>query len=362
MANRPSLTAYANAEPVLDQGEEDSARLGAVAEVPLKTRGGRRVLVLGAGFIGASVVRALLDCGHTVTALTRSAPVPQRKRLLEGCSVVVSEPPWHEALPGLLADAEDLIYCVGSSTPIESEVGPADDISAVLPPLVHLLELVKLHPATRLTFISSGGTVYGNVSSLPISEDAPTRPISSYGILKLACEHYIGMYTDVHGIASRILRVTNPYGPTQDDAHGQGLIARLFKCARTGEPVTLVDWGRAIRDYVHVDDLALAVVRSVESDELPAVINLGSGVGHTSRQVANMVCEIAGRPLEVRLAPPRGYDVKANVVNIARAQRYLGVEPRSLRQGLEETWGLLTAQMDLRDVSDYRRARGGTGA
>jgi UDP-glucose 4-epimerase len=302
---------------------------------------GRRVLLLGAGFIGSSTTRALLDRGHSVVVLTRSRPRHNREELLRGATLVVSEPPWLDVLPNLIANADDLIYCVGSSTPVESEADPANDISAVLPPLVWVLELIRLQPTTRLTFLSSGGTVYGNAASLPISEDSPTRPISSYGILKLACEHYIGMYTDVHGVVSRILRVSNPYGPTQDSGRGQGLVARLFECAQTGDPVTLVDWGKAVRDYLHIDDLAAAIAQSVDCDDLPAIMNVGSGTGHTAREIAESVCDVTGRGFDIRLEPPRAYDVDVNVLDITRAREHLGLAPRDLRQGLTETWSVV---------------------
>lgn len=283
---------------------------------------------------------ALIDRGHSVVAVTRSQPRPDRERLLEGARVVVSEH-WLEVLPNLLADADDLMYCVGSANPTESEVDPARDISAVLPPLVRVLELIRLHPSTRITFLSSGGTVYGDNPSLPLSEQAVTQPISSYGILKLACENYIHMYAQLHDVDARILRVSNPYGPTQDSSGGQGLIARLFRNAVRGEAVVLFGGGKAVRDYLHVDDLAAAMAGSLAVDQLPRVLNIGSGVGHSSREVVDLVAEATGASFEIRLDPPRGYDVYANVLDVSVAKGALGYRTRDLEQGLRDTWTAL---------------------
>jgi UDP-glucose 4-epimerase len=300
----------------------------------------RRVLVLGAGFIGSAVVPALIERGHAAVALTRSHPRPEREQLLEQARVVVSEH-WLQALPNLLADADDLIYCVGSASPTESEVDPARDISAVLPPLAKVLELLRLHPSTRLTFLSSGGTVYGDNPALPISEQAPTQPISSYGILKLACENYIHMYAQLHDVEARILRVSNPYGPTQDSSTGQGLVARLFRNAIRGEAVVLFGGGKAVRDYLHVDDLGAAIAGSLSVDQLPRVLNIGSGVGHSSLEVVELVAEATGADFEIRLDPPRGYDVRANVLDVSVAKGAIGYTARDLEQGLRDTWAVL---------------------
>ena len=300
----------------------------------------RRVLVLGAGFIGSAVVPALTDRGHSVVVVTRSHPAPARELLLGEARVVVSEH-WLEVLPNLLADADDLIYCVGSASPTEAEVDPARDISAVLPPLVKVLELLRLHPSTRLTFLSSGGTVYGDNPALPLSESAPTKPISSYGILKVACENYIHMYAQLHSIDARILRVANPYGPTQDSRTGQGLVARLFRNATRGEAVVLFGGGKAVRDYLHVDDLASAMAASLAVDQLPRVLNIGSGVGHSSLELAQLVGEITAANFEIRFDPPRSYDVQANVLDVSVAKAAIGYRTRDLEQGLRDTWAVL---------------------
>ncbi len=321
----------------------------------------RRVLVLGAGFIGSAVVPALIKQGHSVVAVTRSQPRPEREALLDQARVVVSEH-WLKALPTLLVEADDLIYCVGSASPTQSEVDPARDISAVLPPLVRVLDLLRLHPSTRLTFLSSGGTVYGDLPTMPISEQAPTQPISSYGLLKLACENYIHMYARLHDVDARVLRVSNPYGPTQDASTGQGLVARLFGNAVSGDAVVLFGGGEAIRDYLHVDDLAAAIAGSLAVDQLPSVLNVGSGVGHSSLEVVELVKQVTGADFDIKFDPPRCYDVHANVLDVSAAKRTIGYPIRSLEQGLRDTWAALqqmgAAVARPRAVVPLRRADG----
>jgi UDP-glucose 4-epimerase len=327
--------------------------------VTLSSCDGRRVLILGGGFIGAATTSALVSRGANVTVLTRSEPPAWRRPLLAGATVVIGDAGRMDTLASLLAGVDEVVYALGSSTPVESEMDPAGDISSVLPPLVRVLELIRLQPSTRLTFMSSGGTVYGNSGELPLKEDAPTRPVSSYGILKLACENYIAMYSDVHAVPARVLRVSNPYGPGQSWAHGQGLVARLMHCAGTGETATLFGWGKAVRDYLHIDDLATAVARAVTCDELPPVVNVGSGVGHRSVEVARLIREITARDFEIRLDLPRGYDVDANILDVSVATRHLGLKARDLRTGLRDMWSAQDPTLTLVERTATFGASGG---
>jgi UDP-glucose 4-epimerase len=299
---------------------------------------GQQVIVLGGGFIGAATARVLLDTGARVAVVTRSEPIPRRRRLIEGAELVIADVERIEVLTNLIADADQVVYAVGSSTPAESEADPAGDIGNVLPNFVRVLELIRAHPSTRLTFLSSGGTVYGNVMKLPIPETAATLPISSYGILKLACEHYLLMYAAVHGIDGLILRLSNPYGPGQDGTRHQGVIAHLLRSALTGEAVTLYSWGKTVRDYIYIDDLADLVAQAVRRRNLPPVVNIGSGTGHSTYEVAELAREVTGSAFEIRTERPRGCDVDTNVLDVSVLREHVAFAPRSLREGLADTW------------------------
>lgn len=296
------------------------------------------MVVVGGGFIGSAVARGLLDRGDAVTVITRSEPVALRASIMAGSAITIGDASRMEVLAPAISCADRVVYALGSSSPAESELDPAGDISLVLPPLVRLLELLRLRPQIKLTFLSSGGTVYGNAAELPIAETALTRPISSYGILKLACEHYIGMYQDVHGVQASILRVANPYGPGQIWGSTQGIIARLMRPEATTAPIPLYDHGQTVRDYIHIRDLSDAVARAVHAEQLPNVLNIGTGVGHTTREVVDMLAEVTGHAFTTIDFEARDSDVRANVLDISQARHYLGLDPRPLKTGLLETW------------------------
>lgn len=296
------------------------------------------VLVLGAGFIGAAVARALLEHGCDVVVLTRSEPDARRRTELAGASVVVGDATDSGTLASALRGVDEVVYAVGASSPVESDLDPAGDVAVVVPPLIRLLELLRLRPRVRLTFFSSGGAVYGNQRRLPVPESAPARPISSYGIIKLTCEQYIGMYTDAYGVSSTILRVGNAYGPFQPVSRGQGVIARLVRSAMTGEAVPMFGLDGAIRDYVFIDDVAQVAARLACRRERPRLLNVGTGVGHPLREVLALVRDVSGRAIPARPLEPRSFDVTASVLDVAALRSVLPFTPTALRAGVERTW------------------------
>lgn len=297
----------------------------------------RRVLVLGGGFIGSAVARALLVRGHSVVVLTRSQPSPQRTVLMHGAELVIASPNESDQVLPLLSEVDDVLYAVGSSNPARSEMAPAAEVVENVPPLVWLLELVRQHPHARLLFLSSGGTVYGNALQVPTPENSPLRPISSYGIAKSTCESFLSMYSEVHGISTHSLRVSNPYGPGQPGLT-QGVVARMLHCARTGESLTLFGYGKAVRDFIYIDDLATVITSLVETADLPLTLNVGSGIGTSTSEVVELVREITGRSLAVHMQPSRTSDVNAAVLDVTRLTSLVTLPGRSLREGITMTW------------------------
>jgi UDP-glucose 4-epimerase len=298
----------------------------------------KRVLVLGAGFIGANVVRVLVEAGHHVDVITRSAPRPEVAPLLDGATVILGDVASMSAVAGPLAGADHVVYAVGSSSPIESDLNPADDVAAVVPPVIRLLELLRLRKSVGMTFLSSGGALYGNVASSPTAEETLPAPISSYGILKLTTEKYLQMYADLYGIQVRILRIANAYGPGQPWTKGQGIVARLMRCALTGEVFPIFGSGENVRDYVYIDDIAQVVAGLIASRDGQRVLNVGSGEGYTILDLVRIVEEQSGRPINVEFHESRYFDVRSIVLDIQRLRQTLPFSPVDISSGLRRTW------------------------
>lgn len=239
----------------------------------------------------------------------------------------------------------DVVYHLASSTvPGTSNADPLADIEGNLAATVRLLERMRHIGTRRIVYFSSGGTVYGNPLRLPIAEDHPTDPISSYGVVKLAVEKYLQMYQRLHGLAPLILRPSNPYGPRQGTAGIQGVIAAfLDRCSR-GEPVRMWGDGSVVRDYVFVTDLAALAVKA-GSTGTTGIYNVGSGQGHSINQILDALARVLGTAPMVDRQPGRTFDVSKVVLDISRARQAFDWQPEvSLDEGLARTWAWIRSR------------------
>lgn len=286
----------------------------------------RRALVVGAtGFIGARLVSALRDRGDAVVGAGRAAAPPVALGGIDWVRFALGD-----AAP-LAAELTrcDVVYHLACTTvPARSDLDRCADVRNNLLGTVDLLDACARAGVPRIVFLSSGGAVYGSARSLPIPETAPTEPISSHGIVKLAIEKYLAAYERQHGIAAVALRVANPFGPGQTGLAGQGAVGVFLRRALTGEPIEVWGSGAAQRDYLFVDDVVDAILRASDYGGPERVFNVGSGSGRTLLDVICAVERAVGRPVERRFRSAPASLVEHNVLDCARAARELRWEPR----------------------------------
>ncbi|HEX9427487.1 MAG TPA: UDP-glucose 4-epimerase GalE, partial [Candidatus Polarisedimenticolia bacterium] len=206
-----------------------------------------------------------------------------------------------------------------------------------------------------LFVLSSTAAVYGEPVVLPMREDHPNRPTNPYGETKLALEKALHWYHAAHGMSFAALRYFNAAGATEDGRLGEDhdpethLVPNVLRSAVSGSPVAVfgTDYathdGTAIRDYVHVEDLADAHLRALDrlaSHGGALTYNLGNGTGFSVRQVIEAAGRVTGRPIPTRAAPRRPGDPESLVASSDRARSELGWAPRfaSLESILETAW------------------------
>lgn len=294
-----------------------------------------KVLVLGGnGFIGSHVVDHLLAAGHKVRVFDRS-PEHYRKPLKHVEYRLGSFDDTFqvaEALQGMDA----VCHLINTTVPGTSNLDPVADVESNLISTLELLEQMRKKKLYRILYLSSGGTVYGNPESSPISESHPLNPISSYGIVKMAIEKYLYMYQQLYGLQPVILRPANPYGPRQGHAGVQGLIGTLLGKVLADEALEIWGDGSVVRDYIHVSDLARLCVGALES-KVCGVFNGGSGVGHSINEIVSLICETTGEQLKTNYLEGRAFDVKEVVLDISRAKETFGWQPEiSLADGIKD--------------------------
>lgn len=278
------------------------------------------LLLGGTGFIGKALAMRLHQEGQTVHALGRNEV---------------------RMLPRLLPHCHTVVHLASATTPGTSSAQPAlEQVNIEL--TYQLVKCLQLQPDTHLIYFSSGGTVYGNPSQLPLCEDSAIAPISPYGVAKVAQEN-ICQDLRSHGNAVTILRPSNAYGPGQTAKTGFGLVRTLLEHAHLGTTLDIWGDGTNVRDFIYIDDIIDATFRLTFQRNDSGTYNLGSGLGYSVNQVKSLVEQVTGLPVKTTYHAARKIDVRAVVLDSTRLCARLGWEPKvSLTQGIGRILGINT--------------------
>jgi UDP-glucose 4-epimerase len=323
----------------------DWASFGADVSLPCMTNEkaahrGATVIFGGAGFIGSHLAEELLEDGYSVKLFMRSEAGRSLPESLRRRVTILSGDFMNEAdVSRALADCEIAIHAVSSTIPASSNQAPAFDVETNLVPTLRFLDEARRRGVKRVVFLSSGGTVYGRTTRLPISEEAPTFPLCSYGIVKVALEKYLHMYADLYGLGHTIVRLSNPYGERQSSNRRQGAVAVFLERIARGEAIHVFGDGSVVRDYIYIKDATRAVRLLLGSSNGDGVFNVGTGKGTSLSQLIDQIRSVTGRPFEVRTSPGRPVDVPANVLSFDKLSHATGWAPEwNLAEGVARTW------------------------
>jgi UDP-glucose 4-epimerase len=297
------------------------------------------LLAGGTGFIGSALAKYLVHRGHAVRTASRTVAAhalsqpTQLEHFCRDMSRVSPDDPVFDGVTGVV----DLM---ATTSPARSMIDVSRDLAANLVPSINLLECIRARRIPKHVFISSGGTVYGVPRRLPVSEDEPTNPISSYGVMKLALEKYAAIYCSSIDCRWYALRMSNAYGLDQLSGTEIGVIANFVRRHARGEGVEIWGDGSIIRDYVFISDVVEGICKMLESDRVDSgPYNLGSGTGHSLLQVIDSITRISGVRIAVNFLAARTVDVPAVVLDIARITNAIGWRPRvSFEEGVGLMW------------------------
>lgn len=294
------------------------------------------ILVIGGtGFIGTHIVDYLLQASHTVHILSRSGETLRSP--VKGVSYHSGSLLDTERLSTALEGIDAVIHCASSTVPSTANKNPKADIETNLLGLVGLLKAMREREIKRLVFLSSGGTVYGVPQMLPIPETHPLKPISSYGIVKVAMENYIYMEQQLHGLRPIVLRASNPYGPRQGGNGVQGVIGTFLRKTLHNEPIEIWGDGSVVRDFIYITDLAELVQKIIASDRV-GTYNAGNGVGHSLNQIVDVMRQATNITIDPIMIDGRPYDVPKSVLDISLAKQHFDWTPRtSLLDGMKDS-------------------------
>jgi nucleoside-diphosphate-sugar epimerase len=326
-----------------------------------------RYLVTGcAGFIGSHLTDRLLADGHEVVgvdAFTDYYDRSAKERNLIGAR----RSPRFELAEGELTtlsldhilEGVDVVFHQAAQAGVRASWGSRFATYTQLNVLAtqHLLEACTQLPALMRFVFASSSSVYGNVTSLPVSEEVTPRPVSPYGVTKLAAEHLCLLYHANFGLPVVALRYFTVYGARQ---RPDMAFHRFIRAAFAGEPLTIHDDGLQTRDFTHVSDVVRANLLAAQHDvAIGRVYNIAGGSRVTVRHVLTMLEEEIGREFRVSYGPAQAGDVRDTYAGITRARRDLGYEPAvDLASGLrdEVKWYARNVQ-GVRSVESAGRAR-----
>lgn len=297
----------------------------------------KKALVIGgAGFIGSHVVDSLQAHGIRVRVYDRRPE--QFRPLLPEVEYVQGDLADATMLYEALDGVDAVVHLSSATVPSTSNLDPVADINGNLVNTVRLLEVMRGLPVNKLVYLSSGGTVYGVPEQEPVREDHPLRPISSYGIVKVAIENYLYMEHRLHGLSHVILRASNPYGPRQGHTGIQGVIGTYLWRISKDEPIEVWGDGNIVRDFIYVRDLAELCVRAVTCN-VTGCFNAGSGEGASINDIVQHVGHAVGQEITPVRKPQRNYDVPRITLDIGNAKREFDWHPSTnLEEGIRKTW------------------------
>ena len=306
-----------------------------------------KILVTGgAGFVGSHIVDGLLAAGHRPVVVDDLSS-GSRDNLPADVPLHVVDIRDAAALAKAFEEAKPDRVChqAAQMSVSRSVREPVFDAETNVIGLLNVCESARKHGVDRVTFASTGGALYGDVTE-PADEGHALLPIAPYGITKKAGEDYLRFYALQYGLTTVALRYSNVYGPRQNPHGEAGVVAIFSKNLLAGKPVTVNGDGKYVRDYVHVSDVAAANVAALIGD-VPAgfsAYNVGTAVGTDVNELAAAVVDgvkaakPGADPPAPEHGPARDGDLRSSIVDPAKAKAELGWEPRvAMREGIAET-------------------------
>ena len=280
-----------------------------------------RTLVLGgSGFLGSHIVDKFLAEKHDVTVYDL---YPERfRRGPKGIQFVTGDFGNVGALDELIATKFDaVIHCVSTTTPKSSNESPEFDIQSNVIGTLNLLDICLRHKLAKLVFLSSGGTVYGNIGDLSVVDEShPVKPMCSYGVSKLSIEHYLEVYKQLRGLNYVSLRLSNPFGERQSPHRALGALTVFLHRTLKRQSVEVWGDGSVTRDFIYVGDVASAV-HLATVNPISGIFNVGTGVGLSLRDILAEISKVVGIEPSVQWLAARSFDVPRIVLDATKLKK-----------------------------------------
>jgi UDP-glucose 4-epimerase len=304
----------------------------------------RTLVTGGAGFIGSTLVDALLARGDQVVVVDdlstgRESNLEAAQR--NGAELVRADIREAERLEQIVADARpETIFHFAAQIDVRRSVGePGWDAGINVVGTANLLEAARKAGAARFVNTSTGGAIYGDVDTIPTPEGTRPAPMAGYGTSKFCAEQYCNLYERLHGLRTVTLRYGNVYGPRQDPLGEAGVIAIFCGRLMDGGRPTIFGDGSQTRDYVYVGDVVEANLAAADRPAAGGEINIGTGRETSVLDLVRILQQEGDRDdFEPELVPGRIGEIERSCLDVTRARDELGWTARtSLAEGMRAT-------------------------
>lgn len=309
----------------------------------------------GAGYIGSFMTKRLLDEEYKVI-VTDSLERGHEKAIDKRASFIRGDISDRKFLSDIFTKYkfDGIIHFAGYISMSESVENPAIYFQNNVQTALILIEEMRRYNVDRFIFSSTAG-VYGNPERIPIDEDHLKKPTNPYGESKLMVEKILEWYNRIFGFSYVALRYFNASGAALDGSMGENhnpethIIPNIIRAIINETEFELFgnDYdtkdGTCIRDYIHVLDLVDAHVFALEKLERgngAYAYNVGTGNGYSNKDVLNMVQEVTGKKVKVKVSPRRAGDASELVADSSKIQKELGFKPQysDLQTIIQSAW------------------------
>lgn len=291
----------------------------------------------GAGFIGSHVADALVAAGHRVL-IVDDLSSGRKEHVPAGAELHVLDVR-SAAAAALVREAgvEVLVHHAAQMDVRRSVADPVFDASVNVVGTLNLLEAGRRGALRQVVFASTGGAMYGEQDYFPADEEHPARPLSPYGVAKLAVERYLYFYHVEYGLDATCLRYANVYGPRQNPHGEAGVVAIFLDRLLSGRQATINGDGLQTRDYVYIADVVAANLAAVGRPGF-AIFNVGTGIETDVVQLYRSLAAAAGVDRPPVHGPAKPGEQRRSCITAAKLERELGVRATvPLAEGLRRT-------------------------
>jgi UDP-glucose 4-epimerase len=298
----------------------------------------------GAGFIGSHLVAELLDDGWRVRVLDdfSSGRVSNLSAVADRVETIRADVRDEKEVAAAATGADVIFHQAAVASVPRSIEAPLQTNDVNLGGTLRVLEAARSQQVRRV-ILASSSAVYGDAPA-PVRESHRATPLSPYGLQKLAAEHYLRLYAELHGIETVALRYFNVYGERQDPrSHYAAVIPRFLSAVRADQPLCVHGDGGQSRDFIYVKDIARANRLAADAPGVSgACFNVASGRGTRVLELVSLLSELVGRELPVLREAARLGDVRHSQADVEAARKALDFEPQieleiGIRRTLEQT-------------------------